>query len=151
VDVLISPQRNNLFHDDKYQYTAIYRHDLDKINYGVDNFWFFLNNARFYGRHQSTIQKIYHTPGFSRTAQSIMRLICGWCEFGVINEGHWDAVFYKNDEKEIITVFGKILKQRYITRDFFPLIKNKFKFSKNKELFNKQLAIFNLRLYTFRN
>ena len=118
MDVLISPQRNYLFHDDKYQYTAIYRHDTDKINYGVDNFWFFLNNARFYGAH---IQKIYHTPGFSRTAKSIMRLICGWCEFGVINEGHWDAVFYKNDEKEIITVFGKINSQTALhnTR-FFP-------------------------------
>ena len=80
-----------------------------------------------------------------------MRLICGWCEFGVMNEGHWDAVFYKNDEEEIITAFGKILKQRYITRDFFPLIKNKFKCSRNKELFNKQLAKFQVRLYTFLN
>jgi hypothetical protein len=116
----MSPKRNQLFHDDKFQHTSICPNDLDKKNYGIDNFWIFLKYARFYGR---TIQRIYHTPGFSRTAQSIMRLICGWCEFGIINEGHWDAVFYKKGKIEIITAFGKIIKQRHITRDFFPLIK----------------------------
>jgi hypothetical protein len=107
-------------------------------------------HARYYhGREKQRI-RIYHCPGFSRTAQATIRLIAGWCSHGSLDRGHWDAIFYYGCEKpKVRLALDCILRDQMNSATFFTQIKKSFaslKSLEEKELMISQLNEFGIKM-----
>lgn len=142
----MNPIRNSIDECNENEWTCIKVIFHDEINYGIDDFVFFLNRARYKGIH-----KIFNCPLFSKQAQTTMKLFDLWLNSGTIDRFNWKTIVNSLNFWEMRRISRKMLTCSTLLTDVFKILKIRFHESTDKHLFSFQLFKFNLKIHGLRN